>query len=102
MLWLLDTGKMAKKFGKWRGAVTVACGVALSLVGVAFAKIDDLLYTITPALQRPVDGATLALIALVVYAVGMLICLCGAWQLYKDATRGTYQLDAERYDREGW
>lgn len=102
MLWLLDTGKMAKKYGKWRGAATAACGVACSLAGFAFAGIDDLVYSLAPDLQRPVGGNTLALIALVIYSVGVLICLWGAWLLYRDATRGTYQLDAERYDREGW
>lgn len=101
MLWLFDTGRMAKKFGKWRGAVTVAHGVALSLIGVLIARLDDLVYQFAPQVQRPVEGSTLALIALVVYCAGLLLGIWGVYQLFMDATRGSYIEDADRYERDG-
>lgn len=101
MLWLFDTGRMAKKFGKWRGAVTVACGGALSFMALTLAKLDDLIYRYAPEVERPIDGSHLALVALVIYCAGLLLGLWGAFQLFMDATRGTYVDDARRYDREG-
>lgn len=100
MLWLFDTGRMAKKFGKWRGAIAVSQGVGVSIVGVLIAKLDDLVYQFAPQVQRPIDGSHLALIALVIYCAGVLLGLWGAFQFFMDATRGSYIHDADRYDRE--
>jgi len=102
MLRLFDTGRMAKKFGKWRGAVTVVHGVGVSIVGVLTAKLDDLVYQFAPQVERPIDGAHLALIALAIYCTGVLLGIWGAYQLLMDATRGSYISDADRYEREGW
>lgn len=101
MLWLLDTGKMAKKFGKWRGAVTVASGVGFCILSYLLVQIDDFVNSLAPDLNRPIESSTLTLIAMAIYLIGVLISIWGAWQLYKDATRFTYIDDAERYDREG-
>lgn len=101
MLWLFDTGRMAKKFGKWRGAITVTHAVAVCLIGFLIAKIDDLVYQFGPLVQRPVEGSTLALMALVVFCTGLLLGIWGTYQLFMDATRGTYIEVVDRYERDG-
>lgn len=102
MLWLLDTGKMAKKFGKWRGAITALHGFGLSLIGMCIARLEDLVMAFGPANAKVNAPDTLGIIAMVLYALGMLAALWGAWQLYSDANSGAYRHEAERYDREGW
>lgn len=98
MLWLFDTGRMAKKFGKWRGAVAVAHAVAVCILAVLLSRLADI---VTHQSEPPVDASTVALAALVIYGGGVLLGLWGAYQLFMDATQGAYISVAERYDREG-
>jgi hypothetical protein len=98
MLWLFDTGRMAKKFGKWRGAITVAHAVVVCILAVLLSSLADI---VTHQSEPPVDASTVALAALVIYCIGVLLGLWGAYQLIVDATRGAYISAADRYDREG-
>ncbi|WP_177340749.1 hypothetical protein [Comamonas thiooxydans] len=99
MLWLFDTGRMAKKFGKWRGAVAVAHAVIVGIFAVMLARLSDvLILQDDPA----VAASTVALAALVIYCGGVLLGLWGAYQLIMDAIRGAYISAADRYDRQGW
>ncbi len=102
MLWLLDTGKMAKKFGKWRGGITALCGFGMSLIGTLIARLESLVLAFGPSNAQTNAPGVLGFIALGFYALGMVAALWGAWQLYVDANSGAYQHDADRYDREGW
>ncbi|MDR0215891.1 MAG: hypothetical protein LBJ15_18110 [Comamonas sp.] len=98
MLWLFDTGRMAKKFGKWRGAVAVAHAVAVCILAVMFSRLSDILILQD---DPAVTASSVALMALVIYCVGVLLGLWGAYQLIVDATRGAYISAADHYDREG-
>ncbi|MEG0923350.1 MAG: hypothetical protein RSG22_18315 [Comamonas sp.] len=93
---------MAKKFGKWRGGITAVCGFGLSLIGAFVARLEDLVHTFGPSGTQPEALSALGIIAIGLYALGMVVALWGAWQVYADANHGTYVSDAERYDREGW
>lgn len=99
MLWLFDTGRMAKKFGKWRGAIVVAHAVAVCILAVCVSRLADVLINLE---STPVNASTVALAAVVIYGAGVLLGLWGAWQYVMDSTRGSYIHDADRYDREGW
>lgn len=98
MLWLFDTGRMAKKFGKWRGAIVVAHAVAVCILAVCVSRLADVLINLETA---AVNASTVALAAVVIYGAGVLLGLWGAFQFFMDATRGTYVDDAWHYDREG-
>ncbi|BCX53868.1 MULTISPECIES: hypothetical protein [Comamonas] len=98
MLWLFDTGRMAKKFGRWRGAVTVAHAVGVCIIAVAVSRLADVVVNLE---TTPVSASTVALAALVIYGAGVLLGIWGAYQYFVDATRGTYISDADRNDREG-
>lgn len=97
MLWLFDTGRMAKKFGKWRGVVTVAHAVCICAIAVAVSYLADVVVNLD---TTPVGASKVALTALVIYGAGVLLGIWGACQYLADATRGTYISDAERYDRQ--
>ncbi|WP_177341048.1 hypothetical protein [Comamonas thiooxydans] len=99
MLWLFDTGRMAKKFGKWRGVVTVAHAVGICAIAVAVSHLADVVVNLE---TTPVGASTVALAALVIYCAGVLLGIWGAYQLIMDAIRGAYISAADRYDRQGW
>lgn len=98
MLWLFDTGRMAKKFGRWRGVVTLAHAVGICIIAVAVSLLADVVVNLE---TTPVDASAVALAALVIYGAGVLLGIWGAYQYLADATRGTHISDADRYDREG-
>ncbi len=98
MLWLFDTGRMAKKFGKWRGAITVAHAVGVCIFAVLLSRLAGIVILQS---EPPVDASTLALVALVIYCAGVLLGIWGTYQLIMDAIRGAYISAADRYDREG-
>lgn len=98
MLWLFDTGRMAKKFGRWRGLIIVAHAVAVCILALCVSRLADVLINLE---TTPVNASTVALAAVVIYGVGVLLGLWGAFQFFMDATRGTYVDDARRYEREG-
>ncbi len=98
MLWLFDTGRMAKKFGKWRGIITVAHAVGVCIFAILLSNLADVVINHS---APPIEASTLAFAALVIYGAGVLLGMWGAYQFLMDATRGSYISAADRYDREG-
>lgn len=96
MLELFDTGRMAKNFGKWRGPITVGCGVGVCIFAVMVSRLADVVINLG---SPPVDASTIAMAAMVIYGAGVLLGIWGAYQFIMDATRGAYIEDADRYDK---
>lgn len=95
MLGLFDTGRMAKKFGKWRGPITVGCGVGVCIFAVMVSRLANVVINLG---SPPVDASTIAMAAMVIYGTGALLGIWGAYQFCMDAIRGTYIEDACRHD----
>jgi len=49
MFWLLDTGKMAKKFGKWRSAIMALSALGVFLIGELIIRIGDVTRAMAPS-----------------------------------------------------
>lgn len=96
MLGLFDTGRMAKKFGKWRGPITVVCGVVVCIFAVMVSRLADVVSNLD---STPVDASSVAMAAMVIYGAGVLLGIWGAYQFIMDAMRSAYIEDADRYDR---
>lgn len=94
MLWLFDTGRMAKRFGKWRGPVIVAHGVGICIIAVMISRVVNILLNLE---STPVDASTISFAAMVIYGAGVLLGIWGAYQFMMDALRGKYIEDAEEY-----
>lgn len=95
MLELLDTGRMAYKFGKWRGVFTLLAAVILYLFSYGLFNLGNLLpYAPGP---HPFRWGVLALVVL-----GGIIQLIGSWQLYRDHVHGDYHFDKDHYQSHGW
>ncbi len=100
MLELLDTGRMAVKFGKWRGLATASRALFFYAVAFAAVKLQDLLQKFMP--NAPQNGVpTLGWTAIGMIVFGQLLLLWGMWQLYRDHVHGDYYLDSERYQDRG-
>ena len=102
MLELFDTGRMAHKHGKWRGAIAIAYGVAFGIAAPLFDNIVSLASTLGKASQTTSVNDPLLWLAVGLYVVALLLILFGTWQLYKDFEHGDYRDEAEHYKREGW
>lgn len=102
MLWLLDTGKMAHRHGKWRGLFTGLHGLLVCFIGTIISKLENLTLSFAPSGVEPSGPNFLTWLWMGVFAVGVLTILAGAWQLYKDQMHGAYINDADHYQREGW
>lgn len=96
MLWLLDTGRMAKKFGRWRGLIIVAHAVAVCILALCVSRLADVVINLE---TTPVSASTLSLAAIVIYGAGVLLGVWGACQYFLDAFRGSHIHDADRYDQ---
>lgn len=96
MLYLFDTGRMAHRFGKWRGALyLVATAVPLAL-GNFISKVSGILQGQS---QPP---ATFQWIEIGLSALALLLWFYGCYQLYRDHLHHDYDLEADCYQREGW
>ena len=102
MLEILDTGKLAHKYGKHRGWIIAAYGVVTCLVGLAIHHFQDVIFMMAPAAARPPEPTAITWLAIALYAIGAIILLWAVWQLYKDEVRSDYRRDAEHYRRNGW
>lgn len=102
MLELLDTGRMAHKVGKWRGAVAIAYAFGLAIGAILTDKLTDLILTFGKAVVITGTSNPLVWIAVGLDVAAMLLMMFGIWQLYRDFEHGDYQEEAERYKREGW
>jgi hypothetical protein len=96
MLDFLDTGRMAHKFGKWRGALyLVATSVPLALANF-IAKV----FSILPG--QPEPPVALQWTEIGFYALAMFLWAYGCYLLYRDHVHHDYFLEADHYQREGW
>lgn len=102
MLWLLDTGKMAHRFGKWRGHITGLCGLATCFIAALISNLEELVSSFLPIGARTDGPTALTWTWIAVLAVGVFTILVGGWQVYKDEMHGAYIDDADHYQREGW
>ncbi|MCL5741213.1 MAG: hypothetical protein M1430_10350 [Betaproteobacteria bacterium] len=101
MLELLDTGRMAVKLGKWRGALTGGYALLPCLFAFVVLKVQDLVWAAAPGASQP-GLSTLDWIAIGLVGVGMVLALWCVWQLYRDHVHGDYYIDAENYKTRGW
>ncbi|MEJ1126152.1 hypothetical protein V9L20_01145 [Variovorax sp. CCNWLW225] len=99
MLELLDTGRIAHKFGRWRWALYFAAALCVFLVGWALAELLTI-----PSLMSPAAADTsLALWTLAGFSlVSLLLLIYSAWLCYIDETRGAYIEAAQHYKVHGW
>lgn len=102
MLELLDTGRMAHKVGKWRGAVAIAYAFGLALSATLIDKLAALVFTFGKAGATAGTSNYFVWITVGLYVVAMLLILFGSRQLYRDFEHGDHYEDAEHYKREGW
>lgn len=96
MLHLLDTGRMAQKFGKWRGLLYLVA----TAVPLAIANFIHKVFGILPGAPHP--PAPLQWVEIGLYGLALFLWGCGCYRLYQDRVHHDYQLEAERYRREGW
>lgn len=96
MLDFLDTGRMAHKFGKWRGVLyMVATSMPLALANF-IAKV----FSILPGQREP--PLTLQRTEIGFYALAMLLWAYGCYRFYRDCVHRDHFLEADHYQREGW
>lgn len=98
MLELLDTGRIAHKFGKWRWAIYFAAAACVFLIGWAVAELLRI-----PSLMSPAAADTsLAFWTLGGFSlVSLLLVIYSARLCYVDEVHGAYIGDAEHYRRHG-
>ncbi|NYG34317.1 hypothetical protein HZU83_21770 [Sphaerotilus montanus] len=96
MRYLLDTGRMAYKFGILRGALYLV----VSTVPLALANFFAKVFSILPGQSKPSVVIQWAEIGF--YTLAMLLCAYGCYRLYRDYAHHDYFLEADRYQREGW
>lgn len=96
MLYMLDTGRMAYKLEKWRGALYVVA----TAVPLAIANFISQVFGILPAQPQPLDA--FQWIEIGCYAVAFLLLGYGSYSLYRDHVHHDYYLEADRYQCEGW
>ena len=103
MLELLDTGRMAHRFGKWRGLVAAANAVVLFLLALLISKLEGLIVFSSP---KPTitssSSPVLGWISIGLLMVGGLLWLWASWQLYRDHIHSDYYLEAEHFKNHGW
>ena len=92
MLWIFDTGRMAKKFRKWRGPVIEAHSVGICIIAVMVSHAANVLLHLESTL---VDASTSAFAVIVIYGAGVLLGIWGACQFMMNALHGKYIEDAE-------
>lgn len=96
MLFLLDTGQMACKFGKWRGALYLLA----TAVPLALANFIAKVFSILPGQPQP--PRAFQWIEVGFYALALLLWGYGCYQLYRDGIHRDYDLETDHYRREGW
>ena len=96
MLYLLDTGRMAYKFGKWRGALYLAA----SAVPLTLANFVSKVFSILPG--QPQTPTAFQWIEIGLYALALLLWGYGCYRLYRDHVHHDDDFEADRYQREGW
>ena len=96
MLELFDTGRLANRYGKWRGIVYLPA----SVLPFAIAHFIDMVFTVLPGAPQPTDS--LQWLQIGFYSVAALLVFYGCYRLYRDFEHHDYIEDAEHYRRHGW
>jgi len=96
MLYLLDTGRMAYKFGKWRGTLYLVA----TAVPFAIANFIAKVFSILPDQSQPPMAFQWMEIGF--HAVALLLWGYGCYRIYRDHVHHDYYLEAQHYQREGW
>lgn len=96
MLNLFDTGRMAYKYGKWRGAIYLVSIAAPLAIANFIASVLGLLPG-NPSLPDVLRWLEIGL-----YALALFLCTYGFYRLYRDHVHFDHDVDADRYKHEGW
>lgn len=96
---LLNPGRIASKFGKWRWALYFAAGVVSWVVGWALIKI----LTVAQQMSPSTNAAEFQLWVLGISSViALAFMMYGVWLYYVDETRESYKHRADEYRKQGW
>jgi hypothetical protein len=96
MLELFDAGRLAHRFGHWRGLAYMVAAFLPLAVTVFLATV----FTVLPGDSQPPDA--LQWIQVGLSGAAVLLVLYGCYRLYRDHAYQDYIEDAERYRRHGW
>lgn len=96
MLELLDTGRLAHRYGKWRGLVYLVAVAA----PLAMAYFLGAVFTVLPGAVQPPDALQWLQISL--GGIAALLTVYGSYRLYRDHEHHDYIEDADHYRRHGW
>lgn len=92
MLELLDTDRMAFKFGKWRGMFHLAYALAVFLLSFVIANFHAVL-------PGPSSGTVLQWMSYGLIALGSFLWCYGVYRLYRDHVHMDFYLEADGYNR---
>ena len=98
MILPFNTDRMAAKFGKWRGPVTVALAVGICMAAALISRLADLVFVMD---EPSVSASSIVLTAIVVYCLGALFGIWGTCLFALDALRGSYIEAAARHSGKG-
>lgn len=102
MLELLDTGRMAHKHGKWRGAIALIYAIGAAMLATVFEEVVNAVSGFSnPSHPTNINNPVIWII-IGLYAIALLLMLFGIWQLYKDFEHASYVQEADRYKQQGW
>ncbi|MDP3230710.1 MAG: hypothetical protein Q8N13_22435 [Acidovorax sp.] len=101
MLFLLDSGKLAVHYGKWRGLLYFAASAVFMCFAWVIPSIFDVIAEFSPG------GSVNMPVGMYYTAIGPLVVACflgiaGCWRLYRDEVHGDHQRDADHYKTYGW
>lgn len=102
MLLLLDSRRMAHKYGKKRGRRIAICGGAAWLFALLLVNFEVVVHTAVIHIAPSGIAPIVSWAAMVIYAIGCLLVLYGAWLMYRDEVYHAYIDDADHYRRNGW
>lgn len=103
MIELLDSDRLAAKFGKWRGAIVGVCATLLVVFAAAIMKLVEIITRARPQLQSPIElmpGAYWFALALV--CLSSVLWLWAVVLFYKDQVYEAYREAAHRHNNRFW
>lgn len=100
MLNLLDTPRMAHRYGKNRGYITALAFLIPLALAFFFSNMVELMGSFSKGL--PANVEIFYWCELGCWIVAIALITAGAWQLYRDETHGDHIDLAEQYRREQW
>lgn len=99
MFELLDTGRIAHKFGKWRWTVYFAAALCVFLLGWALAE----LLMIPSLMSSTAADTSIAFWTFAAFSlISLILLVYSVWLCYIDEVRQAYRGAAEHYKVHGW